>query len=107
MGNLDNNNGTYPEHTRKGNDLISYFWCEENGIMIGPQYHWKNGTSEWKIQIIIGDKINIDPNIYKKKDIMDKIYEYSDYYYNKYSNAQIEAKRKKRKPLWGNNYRNI
>ena len=60
------------------------FWCEDNDIEIGPQYHYKNGISEWRVQIKIGNKINVDPNIYDKKDIMDKIYEYCDYYYNKY-----------------------
>tara|TARA_R110002020_G_scaffold468098_1_gene692128 strand:- start:521 stop:781 length:261 start_codon:yes stop_codon:yes gene_type:complete len=84
MGELDNNNSNYPEHTRKGKDLLPCFWCEDNGIEIGPQYHYKNGISEWKVQIKIGNKINVDPNIYDKKDIMDKIYEYCDYYYNKY-----------------------
>ena len=93
MGELDtshinnhwhNNNTNYPQHTKKGDKLLPYFWCEDNGIIIGPRYYWKNGTSEWRIQIKIGDKTNLDPNIYDKKDIMDKIYEYADYYYNKY-----------------------
>ena len=84
MGELDNDNSNYPEHTRKGKDLLPYFWCEDNGVEISPQYHYKDGISEWKIKIIIGSKVNIDPNIYEKKDVMNKIYEYCDYYYNKY-----------------------
>ena len=93
MGELDNihinnhwhnNNTHYPEHTKRGDKLLPYFWCEDNGIIIGPQYHFKDGESKWKIQIKIGDKIHLDPNTYQKKDIMDKIYEYADYYYNKY-----------------------
>ena len=84
MGELDNDNSNYPEHTKKVTDLIPYFWCEDNGVEIKPQYHYKNGISEWRVQIKIGNKINVDPNVYDKKDIMDKIYEYCDYYYNKY-----------------------
>ncbi len=84
MGELDNDNSNYPEHTKKGEDLIPYFWCEDNGVEIKPQYHYKDGINEWKIKITIGSKVNTDPNIYEKKDIMNKIYEYCNYYYNNY-----------------------
>ena len=36
MGELDNNNTNYPEHTRRGGNLVPYFWCEDNGIDIRP-----------------------------------------------------------------------
>ena len=79
-----NNNTEYPDHTRKGKGLLPYLWCEDNGVLIKPQYHWKNGVSEWRIQIEIGNKTHVDPSIYQKKDIMEKIYKYAEYYYNKY-----------------------
>ena len=34
MGSLDNNNWDFPDHTRENNDLIPYFWCDENDIII-------------------------------------------------------------------------
>ena len=106
MGSLDNNNCEFPRHTKDGNDLIPYYWCDENNIEIRPRYSYKNGLSQWQITITIKDKINIDPKIYDKKDIMDKIYEYSEYYYKKYSNSIIEARRRKRKPVWSDIYKN-
>ena len=35
---------------------------------------------------------------------MEKVYKYCEYYYDKYSNKQIEAARRKRKPIWGDVY---
>ena len=104
MGELDNNNWNFPDHTREHEGLISYFWCEENGIVVNPQYHCINGESKWKVGVTIKDKLNLDPKDYDKKDVMEKVYEYCDYYYNKYSNKEIEAIRRKRKPIWGNEY---
>ena len=107
MGSLDNNNCEFPTHTsRKENDLIPYYWCDRNNIEIRPQYHYKNGNHEWRIVITIGGETNTDPKIYKKKDIMGKIYEYSNYYYKKYSNSTIEIDKKKLKPIWGSIYEN-
>ena len=84
MGELDNNNSNYPEHTRQGGELVPYFWCEDNGINIKPEYHFKNDINEWRINITINDKCNKDPKVYNKKDIMEQIYKYSEYYFNKY-----------------------
>ena len=104
MGSLDNNNWEFPEHTKEGNDLISYFWCDENDIVINPEYHCVNSDSQWRVGITIKGKRSLDPNVYDKKDVMEKVYEYCNYYYNKYSNKQVEAIRKKRKPIWGDIY---
>ena len=106
MGELDNSNKNYPHHTRQGGDLVKCFWCEENGINIKPEYHFKDGIHEWRIGITINNKTNLDPKIYEKKDIMDKIYEYSNYYYKKYSNSTIEEDEKKLRPIWGGIYDN-
>ena len=35
---------------------------------------------------------------------MERVYKYCEYYYDKYSNKQIEAARRKRKPVWGDMY---
>ena len=47
MGELDNDNTNYPHHTRQGGELVKCFWCEDNGIDIRPEYHYKNGKHEW------------------------------------------------------------
>ena len=60
MGELDSshinnhwhyNNTNYPEHTKRGDKLLPYFWCEDNGIIIGPQYQFKDGETKSKIHI--------------------------------------------------------
>ena len=45
----------------------------------GIKFLVREGTSDEKTfnEVIVN-------NTYQKKDIMDKIYEYADYYYNKY-----------------------
>jgi hypothetical protein len=92
MGELDNNNSNYPEHTRQGGDLVKCFWCEENGIDIRPEYHYKDGTHKWRISITINNKYNKDPKVYDKKDIMEQIYKYSEYYFDKYCTNKDEMK---------------
>ena len=104
MGKLDNNNSKFPDHTREYEGLIPYFWCEENDIVVNPEYHYVNGDSQWRIGITIKGKKNLDPKIYDKKDVMEKVYKYCEYYYDKYSNKQVEAARRKRKPIWGDIY---
>ena len=97
MGELDNNNTTFPEHNKQGGDLLPYFWCEENGIDIRPKYHYKNSIHEWRITITIGNKCNLDPKVYDKKDIMEQMYKYSEYYFNKYcTNKSIMQKKAKK-----------
>ena len=49
---------------------------------------------------------------YNMAELVDKyenvlnIYEYCDYYYKKYSNPATEARRRKRKPIWSDIYKN-
>ena len=92
MGELDNNNTNYPHHTRQGGDLVKCFWCEENGINIKPEYHFKDGIHEWRIGITINNKYNRDPKVYEKKYVMEQIYKYSEYYFNKYCTNKDEMK---------------
>ena len=104
MGKLDNNNSEFPDHTRGYEGLIPYFWCEENDIVVNPEYHYVNGDSQWRIGITIKGKKNLDPKIYDKKDVMEKVYKYCEYYYDKYRNKEIEAIKRKRKLVWGDIY---
>tara|TARA_R100000700_G_scaffold13854_1_gene19578 strand:- start:194 stop:457 length:264 start_codon:yes stop_codon:yes gene_type:complete len=82
MGKLKEEHGKYPQHTR--DDLTSYSWCLNNGIRIGPIPLWNKDYGNWTVEITINGKTNTDPNKYMKESIMHKVYEYCDYYYNKY-----------------------
>ena len=82
MGKLKEEHGKYPKHER--GDLTSYEWCLRNGIKIGPVPMWKEDYGNWTVEITMNGKRNTDPNRYKKESIMHKVYEYCDYYYNKY-----------------------
>jgi len=82
MGKLGEEHGKYPKHTRE--DLTSYGWCLSNGIRIGPIPLWGNDYGNWTVEITMNGKTNTDPKKYKKESIMHKVYEYCDYYYNKY-----------------------
>ena len=45
---------------------------------------WGNDYGNWTVEITMNGKRNVDPNRYAKESIMHKVYEYCDYYYNKY-----------------------
>ena len=55
-------------------------WCIRNNILIAPLA--KSGA-KWNIEIKINSKATMDPNIYGKTEIWEKICEYYMYYYNK------------------------
>jgi hypothetical protein len=76
--------GTYPKHTRYDKDLKSYYWCFSNGIQVGPVAGWQDDWGKWLIEIRINKDKNMDPARYTYDNVMDKVYEYCDYYYNKY-----------------------
>ena len=82
MGNLKEEHGKYPQHTRE--DLTSYSWCLNNGIRIGPIPLWGDNYGSWTVQITMNGKTNTDPAKYEKISVMHKVYEYCDYYYDKY-----------------------
>ena len=85
MGKLKVEHGTYPQHSRADDELKSYRWCFSNGIIIGPVPLWKGEDyGKWTVEIRMNGKINTDPAKYERDSIMHKVYEYCDYYYNKY-----------------------
>ena len=94
MGKLDNDNSEFPDHTREYEGLIPYFWCEENDIVVNPEYHYVNGDSQWRIGITINNKYSKDPKVYEKKDVMEQVYQYSKYYFNKYCTNKDAMKTK-------------
>ena len=82
MGKLKEEHGKYPKHKRS--DLKSYNWCFNNGIKIGPIPLWNEDYGKWTVEIRMNGKVNTDPAKYEMDSIMHKVYEYCDYYYNKY-----------------------
>ena len=84
MGKLTEEHGKYPAHYRTEGDLKSYDWCISNNIIIGPIPLWGDDYGNWAVQITMNGKTNTDPAKYEKESIMHKVYEYCDYYYNKY-----------------------
>ena len=84
MGKLKEEHGQYPTHSRHDEDLKSYNWCFSNGIKIGPIPLWGSNYGSWTVEITMNGKTSTDPAKYEKASIMHKVYEYCDYYYNKY-----------------------
>ena len=84
MGKLTEEHGKYPAHYRTDDDLKSYNWCINNNIIIGTIPLWGDNYGNWTVQITMNGKINTDPAKYERESIMHKVYEYCDYYYNKY-----------------------
>ena len=84
MGKLKEEHGRYPSHSRRDDELKSYKWCFNNGIKIGPIPLFGNEYGKWTVEITMNGKRNTDPARYEKASIMHKVYEYCDYYYNKY-----------------------
>ena len=84
MGKLNEEHGKYPSHYRNDDELKSYNWCISNNIVIGPIPLWCDDYGNWTVQITMNGKTNTDPNKYEKISVMHKVYEYCDYYYNKY-----------------------
>ena len=84
MGKLKEEHGKYPSHTRDDEHLKTYKWCFNNGIKIGPIPLWNDHYGKWTVEITINGKTSTDPKRYLKESIMHKVYEYCDYYYDKY-----------------------
>tara|TARA_R100000781_G_scaffold103108_1_gene66698 strand:+ start:29 stop:295 length:267 start_codon:yes stop_codon:yes gene_type:complete len=83
MGKLKEEHGKYPSHLVEGGTK-AYRWCFSNGITIGPIPLWGKDYGSWTVEIQMNGKRNTDPKKYEKASIMHKVYEYCDYYYNKY-----------------------
>ena len=59
-------------------------WCLNKKIEISIMPDWKNEINNWQIDIKINKNIHTDPNRYEDDTVLDKVYEYYKYYYNKY-----------------------
>ena len=86
MGGIKEEHGKYPPHTRQGIvELETYIWCFANRITIGPKPLWGDDYGKWTVEIRLRDEVHQDPGRYTKWEAMEKVYEYCDYYYNKYN----------------------
>ena len=83
MGKLRVQHGAYPAHTVEGGTK-AYRWCFSNKILIGPVPLWGDDYNKWTVEITMNGKKHTDPNKYESDSILHKVYEYCDYYYNKY-----------------------
>ena len=60
----------------------------DNGISIAVVPNWSD-TPEWMVELKINGGVNTDPVNYSGEDALRKMYEYYDYYYNKYNEDKI------------------
>ena len=67
-------------------DMKHIGFCLKKGIKIAVIPNWEGSTDEWRVELNINKKIHLDPNIYKDKEALAKMYEYAKYYYDKYKN---------------------
>ena len=58
-------------------------WCLNNNISISCMPDWENSGTKWLIDIKINRNTHRDPNVYEDEDVLNKIYEYYKYYYDK------------------------
>jgi len=59
-------------------------WCLNKKIEISIMPDWKSELNNWQVDIKINKKIFTDPNRYEDDKVLDKVYEYYKYYYEKH-----------------------
>jgi len=59
-------------------------WCLSNNILISCIPNWKQRGINWLIDIKINKNMHTDPNKYEDEEVLNKIYEYYKYYYDKH-----------------------
>ena len=59
-------------------------WCMNKNIHVSITPDWKHEYNLWQIDITINGKVHNDPARYDD-DVLDKVYEYYKYYYDKYN----------------------
>ena len=68
------------------NEMKKVGWCIKNNIAISCMPDWKNDQDKWIIDIRINKNTHKDPNTYTSDAVLNKIYEYYEYYYDKHRN---------------------
>ena len=64
-------------------DMKMVDWCMNNGIKIAVIPNWEGDSTQWKVEVTINGRPNIDPKIYTGEGAQIKMYEYYKYYYDK------------------------
>jgi len=59
-------------------------WCLQNKIGVGISPDWKDEMTRWQIDLNINGKIYTDPSRYTDDAVLDKVYQYYKYYYDKH-----------------------
>ena len=75
---------TPPKRTWTLEEMKIIGWCLNKKIEISIMPDWKDQLNNWKIDIKINKKIHTDPNRYEDDKVLDKVYEYYKYYYEKH-----------------------
>ena len=73
-----------PVRTWDDSEMKIIGWCLNKKIEISIMPDWKDQLNNWKIDIKINKKKFTDPNRYEDDKVLDKVYEYYKYYYEKY-----------------------
>ena len=66
------------------NEMKIIGWCLNKNIGVSIMPDWKSEINNWKIDIEINKRTYTDPNRYEDDKVLDKVYEYYKYYYEKY-----------------------
>ena len=75
---------TAPTRSWDENEMKIVGWCLNKNIGISIMPDWKSELNNWQVDIKINKKIFTDPNRYEDDQVLDKVYEYYKYYYEKY-----------------------
>ena len=63
-------------------------WGLQNKIGVSISPDWKDNLSRWQIDISINGNIHTDPSRYDDEVVLNKLYQYYKYYYDKHSKQQ-------------------
>jgi hypothetical protein len=66
------------------NDEEARMWCNKNGIRIYPKPTIRGTPTKWWLIIEVSQRVNQSPEEYPRNKVWQKMYEYYNYYYNKY-----------------------
>jgi len=72
-----------PHKVWRENEMKIIGWCLQNKIGVSISPDWKNDMSKWIIEININGKIHTDPSRYDDEVVLNKLYQYYKYYYDK------------------------
>ena len=60
-------------------------WCLQNKIGVGISPDWQDDFNRWQIDITIKGNVHTDPKRYMDDNVLDQMYKYYKYYYDKHN----------------------